>query len=175
MVCHAPKHTSPDSFDAYCDHPKIQHLTREMAVGYECAICSKMASLKKEAEESSGVKRSENGHSKARSSDQVVTVKSYVEAEPSYLEDEIDAWQVGLRESVSPLRNGKGKENAKRDASVPRRGSRDDGGRSSSAARKGSKDSGRKRDSYTDKPDDGRPHSGTPYGGTRRSGNTMGG
>ncbi|MCJ1250210.1 hypothetical protein MMC30_007436 [Trapelia coarctata] len=136
-----------------------------------------MASLKKEAEDRKrdGVKGNEKkagSHAKAKSTDQVVTGKNYVDG--SYLEDEVDAWQVGLQESVAPAGKGKGKENAHRDPSVPRRGSKDAGDRSSSAARKGSVDSGNKKGSHTDTKDDRRPRSGTPYGGGRRSGNTLG-
>lgn len=46
MVCHAPKYIRQDSFEAFCDNPKIQALKQELSVGYECAICSKVAPLK---------------------------------------------------------------------------------------------------------------------------------
>ena len=40
MACHGPKYSHPASHDPYCAHPKVQMLSIEMAVGYECAICT---------------------------------------------------------------------------------------------------------------------------------------
>jgi len=149
MVCHAPLFHYNDSFDDYCARPKVQYLTKEMAVGYECAVCTKLAA--REAKASTGeMKENEKkgaSHANAKRTDQNVTSRTY--ADGSYLEDEFDAWQVGLTESV--LAKGKRRENAKRESSVGRRGSKDSGGRSSSVPpRKGSKDNGSKGDGYTD-------------------------
>ena len=40
MACHEPKYSHPASHDPYCAYPKVQLLSKEMAVGYECAICT---------------------------------------------------------------------------------------------------------------------------------------
>ena len=180
MVCHAPLFPSANSFDNYCAKPKIQRLTMEMAVGYECAACFKLASKEREASigESSDVKGNEKkaaAHAKAKSTDQNITEKHY--GEGLYIEDEFDAWHIGMAEAGSSKGKGNGKENVKRDPSVVRSGGRDVEGRSSSAARKGSKDSGNSRDGYTNTTGNleiSRARSRTPYGGGRRSGNTKG-
>jgi hypothetical protein len=43
MACRAPKFNFPDSHDAYCAEPKIKHLSARLSIGYECAVCAKLA------------------------------------------------------------------------------------------------------------------------------------
>lgn len=195
MFCHAELFHYPDSFDNYCARPKVQYLTKETAVGYECAVCTKLAVRAAEAGTGEMKENEKKGssHAKAKSTDQNVTARTY--ADRSYLEDEFDAWQVGLTESG--LAKGRRRENVKGEASVGRRGSIDGEGRSSSVPpRKGSKDCGSKGDGYTDTkehaiartsrsstfhdcdrssaPNDSSRRSSTPYGSSRRTGNITG-
>lgn len=149
MVCHAPLVHYDDSFDDYCARPKVQYLTKEMAVGYECAVCMKLVVKKVEAGTGELKENEKKGasHANAKRMDPNATSMTYTDE--SYLEDEFDAWQVGLGEAV--FAKGKNKENARRESSVGRRGSKDHGGRSSSISpRKGSKNHGSKGDDCTD-------------------------